>query len=689
MNNVMCLVDIAADDPDINLTDHGMKEAEISVPNERGGVNATKTVESSSYARKIALALRRLATAFDAHNGTVTPGELSRVKWFFRMFHSRDCLSWKDLARLTESVESNQKFCEDIQSSFRGNDNLDTLVKFEQTLSLLLNETPKYMRNQVCFDKSGNGGKTPRRHGLLCRILMDVLKASEWTVDEMQKNNPFSLTEKDEGQSDSFENDCTNYILLFTPYPKSIATLKRLLNTPSATKKYGTTPCASPLPNISSQSNNHENGGMKSVIEGVVDSVYTLLNKSFQKMSIKLLWIDTSMNDLEKSCEMIQSSQFRCFDRVASNRHKFDDSDFCVQACKKLSMRLGIPGFSVSELFYKPQLASIGNALARHLLDQGVSGNGRCKKKLLRAQGLVHTRARFQGPLYLSFTGIASKAFKEENHSIGLEIFCVREDSDAKDTEERLSRYRDFTGCSLVVEHLLSYEFCAGIFTTKLCPYLCRPKVDDNSHDAIEKFQTLMMYLSTRQKCALISVYKTDATKITKTNRYRKRFPPGKLIQCLLLKPFTPTLGFVSEMSSLMDQIKNSVFDGSLSSGGQVLGKQAESNTPSMHNFHHPDADIDTHACPTSILLNLNQNYNLVRSRPHLESNIPSGSIPTLYIPDGNQTDSSQMTMIISSSEGDDDDTNALHVNDIQEETETDYDDRGNEGINVAAGAVQ
>ena len=48
-----------------------------------GGVNATKTVESSSYARKIALALRRLATAFDAHNGTVTPGELSRVKWFF------------------------------------------------------------------------------------------------------------------------------------------------------------------------------------------------------------------------------------------------------------------------------------------------------------------------------------------------------------------------------------------------------------------------------------------------------------------------------------------------------------------------------------------------------------------------------------------------------------------------------
>ena len=292
----------------------------------------------------------------------------------------------------------------------------------------------------------------------------------EWTVDEMQKNNPFTLTEKDEGQSDSFENDCTNYILLFTPYPKSIATLKRLLNTPSAAKKYGTTPCASPLPNISSQANNHENGGMKSVIEGVVDSVYTLLNKSFQKMSIKLLWIDTSMNELERRCEKIQSSTFRCLESVFSNRHKFPESDFCVQACKKLSLRLGIPGFSVNELFYKPKLVSSGNALARHLLGQGVSGNGRCKKKLLREQDLARTGARFQGPMYLGFTGTASKAFMEENHSIDLEIFCVREDSDAKDAEERLSRYRDFTGCILVVEHLLSYEFCAGIFTTKLCP---------------------------------------------------------------------------------------------------------------------------------------------------------------------------------------------------------------------------
>ena len=64
--------------------------------------------------------------------------------------------------------------------------------------------------------------------------------------------------------------------------------------------------------------------------------------------------------------------------------------------------------------------------------------------------------------MYLGFTGTASKAYMEENHSIDLEIFCVREDFDAKNAEQRLSGYRDFTDCSLVVEHLLSYEFCAG-----------------------------------------------------------------------------------------------------------------------------------------------------------------------------------------------------------------------------------
>ena len=41
--------------------------------------------------------------------------------------------------------------------------------------------------------------------------------------------------------------------------------------------------------------------------------------------------------------------------------------------------------------------------------------------------------------MYLGFTGTASKAFMEENHSIDLEIFCVREDFDAKDAEQRLS----------------------------------------------------------------------------------------------------------------------------------------------------------------------------------------------------------------------------------------------------------
>ena len=161
----MCLVDIAAGDPGINLVDHSSEDAETSVQNAREGVNVRKeAVEGSSYARKIALALRCLATAFDVHNSTADPSELSRVKWYFRMFHSRSCLSWKDLARCVESEELNQNFRERVKSSFRGNDNLDTLVKFQQTLSLLLSETPRYMGNQVSFEKDRNGGK---HHGAM------------------------------------------------------------------------------------------------------------------------------------------------------------------------------------------------------------------------------------------------------------------------------------------------------------------------------------------------------------------------------------------------------------------------------------------------------------------------------------------------------------------------------------------
>ena len=56
------------------------------------------------------------------------------------------------------------KFCEDIQSSFRGNDNLDTLVKFQQTLSLLLNETPNICETRCASIKVEMEGK---RHGAM------------------------------------------------------------------------------------------------------------------------------------------------------------------------------------------------------------------------------------------------------------------------------------------------------------------------------------------------------------------------------------------------------------------------------------------------------------------------------------------------------------------------------------------
>ena len=688
----MCLVDIAADNPDPSMVEG---RAEISGQVTPRDANVRNyAVEGSAYARKITVALRRLGMAFDALDGAANPGELSQVKWFFRMFHSGHCLSWKDLGRDVDSNcsrgqqtnmnkddgELKQKLFEKIQSSFRGSDNLDTLLKFQQTLSILLNESSKYMQNRVHSCANENGGKTPRRHGLICQILMDVLKASEWTVDEMQNDNPFSLTEEDESQSDSFENDCTNYILLFTPYPKSIDTLKRLLNTPSAIRNYGKTPCGSPLSNSSAQSSSHENGGVKSLVEGMVDSVYTLLHKSFQKMSIKLLWVDTSKNDLERSCEMVQGSNFRCFDSVPSNRHKSLESDFCVQACKKLSQRLGISGFNIRELFYKPQLASIGQALARHLLDHGVTGSRRCKNNLSQEQNMV--RALFQCPMYLGITNTAPKSVNKQNHSVDLEIFCIGEYFDGNIAKQMLLGNTDLTGCNLVVEHLLSYEVCTSVFTTNLSPYLCRPKLDGDSHVAIEKFQTLMMYLSTKRKCALISVYKPVSAK---TNRYRKRFPHGKLMQILLLKPFTPALGLISEMSSLMDQIKNLGPDGNLSESSPLLGKEAESVKLDVQSMFRPGSeDTNDNICQTSILLKLNQNYSVVRSTLHLESSMSSRT-PTHFIRDGNQTDSSQMTMIVSSSEGEDEDV--FKPNDERGGTEKDC-GRGNESIDFVAGGV-
>ena len=42
MNNVMCLVDIAAGDPGINLVDHSSEDAETSVQNAQEGVNVRK-----------------------------------------------------------------------------------------------------------------------------------------------------------------------------------------------------------------------------------------------------------------------------------------------------------------------------------------------------------------------------------------------------------------------------------------------------------------------------------------------------------------------------------------------------------------------------------------------------------------------------------------------------------------------
>ena len=51
----------------------------------------------------------------------------------------------------------------------------------------------------------------------------------------------------------------------------------------------------------------------------------------------------------------------------------------------------------------------------------------------------------------------------EENHSIDLEIFCVREDFDAKDAEQRLSGIQILQA---VLWLIIVAELCAGILPT-------------------------------------------------------------------------------------------------------------------------------------------------------------------------------------------------------------------------------
>ena len=68
------------------------------------------------------------------------------------------------------------------------------------------------------------------------KILMDVLKPSEWVVNEDNNNNDENLytfsNHDDDQDNDTFEHKCTNYIFLFTPYPTNMKQFKFLLNTP-------------------------------------------------------------------------------------------------------------------------------------------------------------------------------------------------------------------------------------------------------------------------------------------------------------------------------------------------------------------------------------------------------------------------------------------------------------------------
>ena len=134
-----------------------------------------------------------------------------------------------------------------IQNTCFHTSNLISLTNFENNLYEFLkhiNNNNNNANNSSFFENNNNNTSSnrkmvQRRHGLLCKILMDVLKPSEWVVNEDNNNNDENLytfsNHDDDQDNDTFEHKCTNYIFLFTPYPTNMKQFKFLLNTPRST----------------------------------------------------------------------------------------------------------------------------------------------------------------------------------------------------------------------------------------------------------------------------------------------------------------------------------------------------------------------------------------------------------------------------------------------------------------------
>ena len=121
-----------------------------------------------------------------------------------------------------------------IQNTCFHTSNLISLTNFENNLYEFLkhiNNNNNNASNSSFFENnnsntSSNRKMVQRRHGLLCKILMDVLKPSEWVVNEDNNNNDENLytfsNHDDDQDNDTFE---TNSVKILYSLPVNAFTL--------------------------------------------------------------------------------------------------------------------------------------------------------------------------------------------------------------------------------------------------------------------------------------------------------------------------------------------------------------------------------------------------------------------------------------------------------------------------------
>lgn len=701
--NIICLIDIA--------NDNAMFKHSIGTRMENNG-----NLQAPEYADKIKVTLGHIVSAFISNhnkNSNRKGGKKQihnevNLQWSFRLFHSLKKISPKELARYVHKqspngvtnnvVDIDESILKEIQTSFHSI-TINNLNALQHNLHALLDGG----RNSSANNDNNNGSDTTpqvRRQGFLCRVLMDILKPSEWVVNGDMRNNDDSFSNDDD--QDSFENTRTNYIFLFTPYPTTVEKLRLLLNTRSLSPPSSTTGGKDKSSTNVKKECDENHVKQKEAVDHLIDTVHKMLKNSFEKMSIKLVWIDTTADNMaELGCQF--NSEVAVHDETRAKNEHWQEASLCRNACAQLSMQLGVPGFNMNELLLKSKLLSIDKILIHHFFDKTLTlmnkdSSQRKKKKNRERSCTKYTKKLFQGRLHLHHltkppTKLNSTVNKNDD-DIFLEILSfINTCNNNGYDESRTNHFSNSANHKLVLESLISNGKSMSMYMTNLVTHVCRPKLCSGEGN-VQNFQTLMLYLSSQKKCAILAMYEIDndivqqsvgehleeiknvfensdddkgatasAGKQAPATHPQKSKQSTKFVKLFLLKPLTPVVGLISILPTYADQLDCS--DNGNSSSGSV---ETTNNTtilnhdivdthtqvhPYNPNYNLNSMNENGNICPPpSIMLNLNANKESMSNNLFISNskvNVVEDDNRSIT-EDTNHTDSSQVTMIVSSS---------------------------------------